>query len=109
MISSFKGKAGIADQVREFKGFFNKDLNTGTVWIGETINPMKRFLMNFAVVSTDYTNYAILYKCTYQHAIDDKDIIVILTRESPGFGNITKKTEETIRSEFSRLFGQNAT
>ena len=36
-------------------------------------------------------------------------MIVILTRESPGFGNITEETEETIRSEFSRLFGKNAT
>ena len=105
MISSFKGKAGITDFVKEFKGFFNKGLNTGTVWIGETLNPLKRYLMNFAVVSTDYTNYAILYKCTYQHATDDKDMILVLTRESPGFGNITKQTEETIRSEFDRLFG----
>ena len=65
MITSFKGKAGIVDQIREFKGFFNKDLNTGTVWVGEIINQMKRHLMNFAIVSTDYKNYAILYKCTY--------------------------------------------
>jgi len=65
MINSFKGKAGIVGQIREFKGFFNKNLNTGSVWIGETTNPMKRHLMNFANVSTDYTNYVILYKCTY--------------------------------------------
>ena len=69
---------------------------------------MKRFLMNFAVVSTDYTNYAILYRCTYQSATDDKDTIIVLTRESPGFGNISEETEKTIESEFNRLFGKNS-
>ena len=64
--------------------------------------------MNFAVVSTDYTNYAILYKCTYQSAIEDKDMILILTRESPGFGHISEQTENKIREEFNRLFGNEA-
>ena len=90
MLTSMKGKAGIADQLREFKGYFNKGLNTGTIWIGHTLNPLKKYVMNFAVVSTDYTNYAILYKCTYWSAQEDKGVILILTRESPGFGNISE-------------------
>jgi hypothetical protein len=35
-------------------------------------------------------------------------MIVILTRESPGYGSITEETEKIIRSEFDRLFGKDA-
>lgn len=35
----------------------------------------------------------------------DRDDIIVLTRESPGYGAISEETEQKIRSEFNRLFG----
>ena len=73
MITSYKGRAGIADNTRKYKGFFNKGKSGGSVWVGATLNPLKKFLMNFQVVSTDYDTYAILYNCTYQTAMYNQD------------------------------------
>jgi len=66
---------------------------------------MKIFKGNYQIVATDYDTYAITYQCTSQTVMYDRDDIIVLTRESPGYGAITEETEQKIRSEFNRLFG----
>jgi hypothetical protein len=60
---------------------------------------------DFWVLSTDYETYAILYSCTSQTAMYNQDYIMILTKESPGYGKIDTATEQIIKSEFERIFG----
>jgi hypothetical protein len=70
---------------------------------------MKKSFDNFSVVSTDYENYAIVYRCTYKSVMYNKDIITILLRD-PDLSKLQSGTEDKIRSEFARIFGnQNLT
>lgn len=62
--SSYKGMAGIVDNIAKYRGYFDKGTSNGSMWVGATLKPLKRFEDNFQVVSTDYFNYAIVYTCT---------------------------------------------
>ncbi len=53
--------AGITDLLESYRGFFEKGTNHGSLWLGNLLNPLPKFLDNFNVVSTDYEKYAILY------------------------------------------------
>lgn len=69
------------------------------------LTPLRKYRDNFRVLSTDYENYAILYQCTPRTALYNKDIITILVRD-PDLSRLQSGTEDTIRREFQRLFGQ---
>ena len=55
---------GMVDNEKKFSGSFDKGNSIGQTWIGSTVQPLPKYYRNFAVVSTDYENYAILYQCT---------------------------------------------
>lgn len=59
---------------------------------------------NFMVLSTDYENYAIIYQCLSKSVMYNRDIITILVRD-PDMSKLQSGTEEKIRQEFDRLFG----
>ena len=86
--SSYKGDALVTDNHQEFKGYFDKGSSNGSLWIGATLKPLKKFVDNFQVVSTDYDNYAILYTCTFKTAMYDHDSITVLSRNSPSIEEI---------------------
>jgi len=54
LFTSYKGKAGIVNNLKKYKGYFDKETSNGSLWIGPTLKPLKRFVNNFQVVSTDY-------------------------------------------------------
>lgn len=60
-----------------------KDSPIGTVWFSVLTNPLKRDHGNFRVVSTDYDNYAILYRCAQQftHQLHGKEQVLVMTRK----------------------------
>lgn len=103
--TSYKGMAGIVDNLSKFRGYFDKDSSNGSLWKGATLKPLKKFENNFQVVSTDYDQYAILYTCTHLTAMYDKDSITVLVRQAPGVEEPSEELMETIRSEFDRIFG----
>lgn len=96
--------AKIVDNSSQKRLLFNKGVSTGSIYNGVTAYPMRKFRNNFAVVSTDYENYAILYECTYKTAMYNKDMITILTRD-PNLSVLESGTEQLIRDEFNRIFG----
>jgi hypothetical protein len=102
---SYKGLAGMVDNERRYSGSFDKGISLGQTWVGSTIQPLPKYYKNFAVVSTDYENYAILYQCTYRTVMYNKDVITVITRQ-PDFSQLESGTDEKIRSEFERIFGQ---
>lgn len=102
---SYKGMAGIVDNLQRFNGYLDKGTSNGAIWVGVTIQPMKKFKDNFQILSTDYENYAILYTCTSRTAMYNQDDITILARNSPAFQAIDPEILNTIKSEFERLFG----
>lgn len=103
--SSYKGNALVTDNLQSFKGYFDKGTSNGSLWIGATMKPLKKFEDNFQVVSTDYDNYAILYTCTFKTAMYDHDSITVLTRNSPSIEEIPEDVMDKIKSEFNRIFG----
>lgn len=106
MRTSYKGMAGIVDNLRKYKGYFDKGSSNGSLWVGATLRPLRKFQNNFQVVSTDYDSYAILYYCTYETAMYNKDLIIVLTRQSPAFEHLDPELITKIRSEFERIFGE---
>jgi len=102
--TSYKGPAGLVDNERRYKGYFSEGSCGGSTWVGITRFPMKKFIDNFRIVSTDYENYAIIYQCTYKTVMYNKDIITVLLRD-PDFSKLQSGTEKKIRDEFDRLFG----
>ena len=76
----------------------------GQTWLGATVQPLPKYYRNFAVVSTDYENYAILYQCTQRTVMYNKDMITVISRQ-PNFSQLESGTEEKIKSEFNRIFG----
>ena len=103
--TSYLGLAKLVDNERKYRGLFNKDSPQGSLWIGVTQNPMKKYLNNYQVLSTDYENYAIVYQCTFKTVMYNKDIVTILMRD-PDFSKLQSDTLDTIKSEFVRLFGE---
>jgi len=103
--TSYKGHAGVVDNLKKYNGYFLRGTSSGSIWVGATLRPLKRFENNFQVVSTDYYNYAIVYQCTFETAMYNQDNITILTRQSPALEPIDDKVMEEIRSEFDRIFG----
>jgi len=104
--TSYKGLAGITDNLQNYRGFFDKGTSNGALWVGQgSLKPLKKFENNFQVVSTDYDQYAILYTCTYKTSMYNKDSITVLTRQSPAVEEISPELMETIRSEWERIFG----
>lgn len=67
---------------------------------------MKKYDGNFQVVSTDYDTYAIIYICTPQTALYDKEVITILSRISPSLGLLPQDFEDNVKNEFQRIFGK---
>ena len=61
MSMSYKGLLGIVDNERKYRGLFEGSSSRGSLWVGVTAKPLKKYMDNFKVVSTDYENYAILY------------------------------------------------
>ena len=105
MKTSYKGRANIVDNIRNYRGYFEENTSSGSLWIGSTLRPLSKFEDNFQVVSTDYHNYAILYSCTYRTAMYDKDLITILVRNPPGQEKVSDEIEQKVRDEFVRIFG----
>ena len=97
--------AGIVDNLRKFRGYFDKETSNGSLWLGATLKPLKKFEDNFQVVSTDYDQYAILYTCTHLTSMYNKDSITVLVRQAPGIEEPSEELMETIRNEFDRIFG----
>ena len=97
---SYKGLAGIVDNVSQYMGYLDKDTSNGSLWTGVTLRPMKYFKDNFQILSTDYENYAIVYTCTFKTAMYNRDDFTVLVR------NLEDKPEllETIKEEFLKLF-----
>lgn len=89
LTTSYKGHAGIVDNLKKYKGYFERGTSSGSLWIGATLKPLKKFEGNFQVVSTDYVNYAITYTCTYRTAMYDKDLIHVYVRNPPGIKQVT--------------------
>jgi len=87
------------------RGYFDKGTSKGSLWQGATLKPLKKFEDNFQVVSTDYDSYAILYSCSFQTVMYNKDAITIMVREAPGVEEPSEETMDTIRKEFDRIFG----
>jgi len=106
MSTSYKGMAGIVDNIKKYRGYFDKGTSSGSLWVGASLRPLKRFEDNFQVVSTDYYNYAITYSCTFKTAMYNRDGIVIYVRQPPGFEPPSDEVMQTIRSEFDRIFGE---
>ena len=73
--------AGIVDNIKKYRGYFDKGTSNGSLWIGATLKPLRKFEDNFQVVSTDYYNYAIVYTCTFQTAMFNQDAITVLVRQ----------------------------
>lgn len=103
--TSYKGLAGIADNLRQFRGYFDKGKSNGSMWVGATLKPLKKFENNFQVVSTDYDNYAILYTCTHLTTMYNRDSITVLVRQAPGIEEPSEELLNTIRDEFNKHFG----
>lgn len=45
--TSYKGMAGIVDNITKYRGYFDKGTSNGSLWVGATLKPMKRFEDNF--------------------------------------------------------------
>ena len=97
---SYKGMAGIVDNVSKYMGYLDKGTSNGSIYTGVTLRPLKQFKDNFQILSTDYENYAIVYTCTFKSAMYNRDDFTVLVR------NLEDKPEllETIKEEFLRLF-----
>ena len=93
------------DNLQHFMGYLDKGTSNGSLWVGVTLQPMKKFKDNFQILSTDYENYAILYTCTFLTTMYNQDDITILVRNSPAFEKLDIQIEEKVREEFDRLFG----
>jgi len=98
--------AGIVDNIKKFKGHFDKNKSNGSLWVGATLKPLKKFENNFQVVSTDYDQYAILYTCSSKTAMYNRDHITVLVRNSPAVEEVSQELMDTIRNEWERIFGQ---
>lgn len=94
----------MVDNEKKYSGSFDKEQSIGQTWVGSTVQPLPKYYKNFAVVSTDYENYAILYQCTQRTVMYNKDIITVITRQ-PTFEKLESGTEEKIKAEFERIFG----
>lgn len=97
--------AGIVDNLKKYRGYFDKGTSNASLWVGASLKPLKKFEDNFQVVSTDYYNYAIVYECTFLTSMYNQDHISILVRQAPGVEEIPEEVMTTIRSEFDRIFG----
>lgn len=96
----------IADNTKHYRGYFDKGTSTGSMWVGSVLKPLKKYQGNFQVVSTDYDTYAIVYTCTPQTAMFDKEVIMVLARISPAIGDLPVDFEDKVRGEFDRIFGR---
>jgi hypothetical protein len=96
--------AGIVDNLQKMKGYLNKDSNQGSLWVGATLKPLKKFENNFMVLSTDYNTFAIVTTCTPKSVMYDQDEITILVRQNPQF--LEQEFEEKIKTEYKRIFEQ---
>lgn len=101
LIKSYKGLAGIVDNISRFMGYLDKGTNNGALYNGVTLTPMKLFKDNFQILSTDYENYAIVYTCTYKTTMYNRDDITILVRDLADMPELL----ETIQQEFDKIFG----
>ena len=43
---SYKAQQGIVDNIRKYRGYFDKGESNGSLWTGATLKPMKRFKNN---------------------------------------------------------------
>lgn len=105
LVSSYKGMSGIVDNIQKYKGYFDKGTSNGSLWIGASLKPLKKFEDNFQVVATDYDQYAIIYTCTHMTAMYNQDYISILTRQQPGVEEVSEELMSTIQCQFNRIFG----
>jgi hypothetical protein len=78
--TSYKGMEGVVDNLKKYRIYFDKGTSNGSLWVGATMMPLKKFKDNFQVVSTDYDQYAILYTCTYRTVMYNRDAITVLVR-----------------------------
>lgn len=104
-VTSYLGMAKIVDNERKLRGLMEKSLGVGSVWLGATIKPLKKFKNNFVIVSTDYENYMIIYQCTYRTVMYNRDIITVMTRD-PDLNRLKPELLQHIKSEFQRIFGE---
>lgn len=44
---SYKGHAGIVDNFKKFRGYFDKGTSNGSLWVGATLRPLRKFEDNF--------------------------------------------------------------
>jgi hypothetical protein len=97
---SFKGLAGIVDNITKYMGYLDRGTSNGSIYTGVTLRPMKFFKDNFQILATDYENYAIVYTCTFKTAMYNRDDFTVLVR------NLEDKPEilETIKEEFLKIF-----
>lgn len=98
--------AGVVDNIKKFKGYFDKGSSNGSLWVGATLKPLKKFEDNFQVVSTDYDQYAILYTCSAKTAMYNRDHITVMVRQSPAVEPVSPELMQTIRDEWERIFGE---
>lgn len=75
--------ARIVDHQQKMKGYLNKDSNLGSLWVGATLKPLKKFENNFMILATDYNTFAIVNTCTDKSVMYDQDEITILVRQNP--------------------------
>ena len=47
VVTSYKGMAGIVDNIKKYRGYFDKGISNGSLWVGATLKPLKRFEDNF--------------------------------------------------------------
>ena len=45
--TSYKGMAGIVDHIKKYRGYFDKDTSNGSLWIGATLKPLRKFKDSF--------------------------------------------------------------
>ena len=97
---SYKGNAGITDNVSKYMGYFDIGTSNGAIYSGVTLTPMNMFKDNFQILSTDYEKYAIVYTCTFKTTMYNRDDITILVRDLDELPDVM----ETVKKEFERLF-----
>jgi replication fork clamp-binding protein CrfC len=94
----------IVDNVQKFRGYLKNGTNFGSLWIGATLLPLKKFRDNFTILSTDYDSFAIVTTCTPKTVMYDTDEITILIRQQPQYAE--EEIEQKVRQEFKKLFDQ---